>query len=344
MGLIKYIKGLLDKGHKRTVKAKKNILAAVVYKGLGVIIGFAYFPISLEYLGPVKFGIFLTLTSIIDWFAEFDIGIGNGLRNRLGESIADEDHKKARGYVSTAYFAVGSIFSGIALVFVAISFLLPWTDWLQAEAGLHSEIAIVAMLMFAAFAINFISSMVYQIFYALQRTAIVDLFNLMTKASFLIVIIFLIYFTEDSLILFGAAKSITFALTPFLIGLYFFRKEFFKFRPSFKLVKKSYFKSLFSLGLQFFIIKIAMVIIHQTNNILIARFVSLEGVPQYEAAYKYLSIFLMLFVIMTNQLWGASIEAYRKKDMEWMKKTVNTVLKIWFATIFLSILMRNSLV
>lgn len=339
MGLIKYVNKLLQKGHQRTVKAKKNILLAIVYKGLGVLIGFAYFPISLEYLGPVKFGIFLTLTSIIDWFAEFDIGIGNGLRNRMGESIADGDNQKAKGYISTAYFAVGSIFSGISLIFVAVSFLLPWTDWLQAEAGMHREIAIVAMLMFTAFAINFISSMIYQIFYALQRTAIVDLFSLITKASFLIIIILLIYFTEDSLILFGAAKSITFAAVPLLVGFYYFRKEFLPYAPSFKHVKKSYFNSLFSLGAQFFIIKIAMVIIHQTNNILIARFVSIEGVPQYEAAYKYLSIFLMLFVIMTNQLWGASIEAYRKKDMKWMKKTVNTVIKIWLGTLLLSVLM-----
>ncbi len=339
MGLIDRAKELLERGHQRTVRAKKNILLAILYKGLGVLIGFAYFPISLEYLGPAKFGIFLTLTSIIDWFAEFDIGIGNGLRNRLGEAVADKDYKRAKGYVSTAYFAVGSIFSGIAIVFVAISFLLPWTDWLQTEAGMHREIAIVAMLMFSAFAINFVSSMVYQIFYALQRTAIVDFFSLLTKASFLIVIIVLIYFTEESLILFGAAKSITFAAVPLIVGVYYFRKEFFSFAPSFRKVKKSYFKSLFTLGAQFFIIKIAMVIIHQTNNILIARFVSLEGVPQYEAAYKYLSIFLMLFVIMTNQLWGASIEAYRKKDMEWMKKTVNSVIKIWLGTLLLSILM-----
>jgi len=340
MGLIKYIKQLLEKGHQRTVVAKKNILLAIIYRGLGVLIGFAYFPISLEYLGPVKFGIFLTLTSIIDWFGELDIGIGNGLRNRLGASLADDDMSKARSYVSTAYFAVGSIFSGIAIIFVAVSFLLPWTDWLRVEdVSMHTEIAILAILMFAAFAINFISSMVYQIFYALQRTAIVDLFTLITKGSFLLIIILLVYFTEDSLLLFGAAKTVTFALVPVLVGIYYFRKDFYRFRPSFKHVKKSYFNSLFSLGFQFFIIKIAMVIIHQTNNILIARFVTLEDVPKYEAAYKYLSIFLMLFVILTNQLWGASIEAYKKKDMAWMKSTVNSVIKIWFVTVFLSVFM-----
>ena len=82
-----------------------------------------------------------------------------------------------------------------------------------------------------------------------------------------------------------------------------------------------------------------MVIIHQTNNVLIIGFVSAEDVTKYEASYKYLSIFLMLFVILTNQLWGASIEAYKKGDMEWMKSTVNMVIKIWMGTILISIVM-----
>ncbi|MFT5166729.1 MAG: O-antigen/teichoic acid export membrane protein [Saprospiraceae bacterium] len=339
MSLFQKLKNLIGKGHERTVKAKKNILLSIIYKGIGILIGFAYFPISLEYLGPAKFGVFLTLTSVIDWFAEFDIGIGNGLRNKMGEAIADGDHKKARAYVSTAYFAVGSIFSGASVVFIGVCFLLPWADLLQADPSWNNEIAIMAMLMFAAFAIDFVSRLVYQIFYALQRTAAISLFSLISKVSFLLLIIFLLYFTEQSLILFGAAKTFTFAAVPLIVGIYYFKNDFKQYRPSFKLAKRSLFKDIFSLGVQFFIIRMAMLVIHQTNNILIARLVSIEEVPAYEASYKYMSIFLTLFVIMTNQLWGASIEAYRKKDMEWMKNTVRTVVKIWFATILLSIIM-----
>ncbi len=340
MGIIQTIKAKLEQGHKRTVTARKNILMAILFRGLGVLIGFAYFPLSIEYLGVSKFGIFLTLTSIIDWFAELDIGIGNGLRNRLGESIAEEDDERAKGYVSTAYFAIGSIFSGLAIIFIPFCFVLPWVDWLNVEeAGMQGEIAILAMLIFAAFAVNFVSSMIYQIFYSLQRTAIVDFFQLLTKGSFLVIIIALMYFTEDSLLLFGGAKTLTFAFVPLIVGIFYFHRSFRAWKPSLRYVRRDYFKSLFSLGVQFFIIKIAMVIIHQTNNILIAGVVAPEEVTKYEAAYKYLSIFLMLFVILTNQLWVASLEAYKKGEMEWMKNTVWTVIKIWFGTVLLSVLM-----
>jgi len=329
----------MEQGHERTIRAKKNILLSMVYKALGILIGFAYIPISITYLGEEKFAIFLVMVSMVDWFAEFDIGIGNGLRNRLGEAIADGNDEEARGYVSTAYFALGSIFSGVSIIAVGASFIIPWAEWLEVDPTLDRQIMILAILLFGAFAINFTASMIYQIFYALQRTAVVNLFGLITKVSFLVLIIFLMYTTEESLILYGAAKTFTFAFIPLAIGVFYFRNEFKKYRPSLKLVKRGYFDNLFSLGFQFFLIKISMIIIHQTNNFLIAKFVAIEEVLVYEIAYKYLSIFLLVFVIFTNQLWSASIEAYRKSDMEWMRDTVKNIVKIWFGTILLSIIM-----
>ena len=130
---------------------------------------------------------------MIDWFGRFDIGIGNGLRNIVGELVADGDHETARGYISTAYFMLGGIVSGIAIIFMVANVFIPWTDWLQTDAGLEWDIRILALLMFAAFAIRFVSTLVYQIFFALQRVAMVDFFSLVAKLLFLGVIIFLFY-------------------------------------------------------------------------------------------------------------------------------------------------------
>lgn len=327
------------KGHERTIKAKKNVLMAVFLKGIGVLIGFAYFPISLAYLSPEKFGIFLTLTSIIDWFSQLDVGIGNGLRNKFGEAVADGDDELAQGYVSTAYFIVGSVFSGFTLIFFAASWFLPWAEWLQAEANLNQEIAILAMLMFGAFAIRFVSSLVFQLFYAFQQTGKVQAFNTITKVLFLVFIIVIAYTTEESLILFGAAKTFTFAFVPMFVGFFYFSGRFKKYRPKLRLARMDHVRSLFSLGFQFFLIRISMIVIHQTNNFLIAGLVNLESVTHFQAAYKYLSIFLMLFVILTNQLWGANIEAYKKGDVKWMRKTMRGVTKIWGITIVIAVLM-----
>jgi len=339
MILFNRIKKIFFKGDERTVKAKKNVLMTIVIKALGVLIGFIYFPLSLDYLGTVKFGIFLTLLSVVDWFLNFDIGIGLGLRNKFGEAIANRDDKKAIFYVSSAYFALGVIVAFVTLILIGLNFLLPWPGWLNIGPDLENEVRILGVVIIIAFGIRFVSSNIYEIFYAMQKMAYVEFFSFLTKASFLVLILIIPYIIADSLLLFGMAKSLTFALVPLGVGLYYFRSKFSKYKPSFKFVRLDYFKDLFSLGFKFFIIKIAMLVIYQTNHILIASFVSLEGVPQYEAAYKYLSVFMMLFVILNNQLWPSNLEAYAKGEISWMKKSMRTVMKIWLGTLILAAIM-----
>ena len=336
MNFLKKTKISLNKGDARSVKAKKNVVLTVVIKALGVLIGFIYFPLSLNYLGTVKFGIFLTLLSIVDWFLNFDIGIGLGLRNKFGEAVAKGDDKKAVHYVSSAYFALGVLVAIVTLLLVGLNFILPWPGWLNISADLDYEVRILGVIIIIAFGIRFVAANIYEIFYAMQNMAYVEFFSFLTKATFLILIIAIPYVVADSLLLFGTAKSLTFALVPLCVGLYYFRSKFKKYRPSLKFVRWDYFKDLFSLGFKFFIIKIAMLVIYQTNHFLIASFVNLEGVPQYEAAYKYLSVFMMLFVILNNQLWPSNLEAYAKGDIAWMKKSMRIVMKIWLGTLFLA--------
>ncbi len=339
MNVIERIKKAFVEGNERTVRAKKNVLLSILLKALGILIGFAYFPLSLDYLGTVKFGIFLTLLSIVDWFLNFDIGIGLGLRNKFGESIAGDDDENAVRYVSTAYVVLGAIIAGATILLLILNFTLPWTDWLNIPVELRNEVVQLAVVIIIAFGIRFVAGNIYEIFYAVQKMAYVEFFSFLTKASFLVLILIIPFIAHESLLLFGTANSLTFALVPLIVGIYYFSRKFNKYRPSLKFVRMDYFKNLFSLGIKFFMINIAMLIIHQTNNILIAGFVSLEGVPQYEAAYKYLSIFMLLFVIINNQLWPSNIEAYAKNDFEWMKKSMRTVLKIWTGTLFLATLM-----
>ncbi|MDO6809965.1 oligosaccharide flippase family protein [Zobellia galactanivorans] len=327
------------KGDARSIRAKKNVLQTVLIKGLGVIIGFLYFPLSLDYLGTVKFGIYLTLLSIVDWFLNFDVGIGLGLRNKFGESVARGDDEDAIRYVSTAYFALGAMITLVTLFLLILNFTLPWTDWINISADLKEEVVLLGAVIILAFGIRFVARNVYEIFFAMQQMAYVEFFTFLTKLSFLALILVLPFIVSDSLFLFGTAKALTFAIVPLAVGLFYFNRKYQKYKPRLKYVRKDYFKSLFSLGTKFFLIKIAMLIIHQTNNILIASFVSLEGVPQYEAAYKYLSIFMLLFVILNNQLWPSNIEAYAKGEFEWMKKSIRGVVKIWLATVALALVM-----
>jgi O-antigen/teichoic acid export membrane protein len=69
---------------KRTHKALFNIASSFVIKGASILLSLLLVPLTLDYLNPYEYGIWLTLSSVLMWINYFDIGLGNGLRNNRG--------------------------------------------------------------------------------------------------------------------------------------------------------------------------------------------------------------------------------------------------------------------
>ena len=72
---------------------------------------------TINYLNPTRYGIWLTVSSIIGWIAFFDLGLANGFRNKFAEAKAQGRLELAREYLSTTYFAIGAIVCFLLLVF-----------------------------------------------------------------------------------------------------------------------------------------------------------------------------------------------------------------------------------
>lgn len=68
----------------------RSMSRAMVYKGVSMVLSLVYVPIVLNYLGDYKYGVWASILSILSWISYFDLGIGNGLRNRLSEAIASD--------------------------------------------------------------------------------------------------------------------------------------------------------------------------------------------------------------------------------------------------------------
>ena len=93
----------------RSKRANVNILISFFFRGGSILLSFILVPLTINYIKPDAYGVWLTITSLVGWIAMFDIGIANGLRNRLSESLAANDYEKSRTYVSTTYVITGLI-------------------------------------------------------------------------------------------------------------------------------------------------------------------------------------------------------------------------------------------
>lgn len=109
----------------RTKNIAKHVSYSFLYKVGSVLANFLLVPLAINYLNSEKYGIWLTLSSVITWFF-FDLGLGNGLRNKFAEAKAKGDKHLAQAYVSSAYFTIGSI--SIILIGIFL-FINPWIDW-----------------------------------------------------------------------------------------------------------------------------------------------------------------------------------------------------------------------
>jgi len=108
-------------GPKRSIKAKKNILASIIIKGLSILISLVLVPLTINYVNPTQYGIWLTLSSIVAWFSFFDIGLTQGLRNKFAEAKANGEDNLAQILVSTTYAILAIIFSVVWISFISIN-------------------------------------------------------------------------------------------------------------------------------------------------------------------------------------------------------------------------------
>ena len=320
--VITLISSFVNKGQERSVKAKKNILATIVLKGISIIISLILVPLAINYINVSQYGVWLTLSSIVVWFSFFDIGLTQGLRNKLAEAIAKGETELAQIYISTTYAVLTIICTGLWLIFLVVNNFLDWSRILHISKDMSAEVSILAVIVFTYFCIQFVLRIITTILLANQQPAITSLVTVLGQILSLIFIFILVETTHGSLLKLGTV----FCVSPILVyigaSFFFFKGSYKKYKPSFSKVKFSYSKGLLSLGFIFFVIQIAGIVQYETSNLIIARSFTTADVTFYNIVYKYFGVLDMVFVIFLAPFWSASTEAFLKNDLDWIRKGI----------------------
>lgn len=335
ISLLKYILTSED----RSSKAKRSTLYSGIFKGCNIIISLIIVPVTLDFLNPLEYGIWVTLSSVLLWINYFDIGLGNGLRNKLGEALATKNFKLGQIYVSTTFFVLMFIVLLIFVIFLLVQNWIDWSFFLNSRDTIIENFNQLVVIVFALFCLNFLFKFIGNIFLADQKTHINDLLNMLGNFVSLLFIYIAMPFTKGSL----SAVAIIFSASPVIVYIIAFPIVFFYYypllRPTVSKVKFVYFKDLFGLGIQFFFLQIGGMLIFTTSNVIISHVVGPEMVTPYSISYKYFSIVLMIFAIIVAPLWSGTTNAYSLGNMEWIKEAQIGSFKVWILTSFFSLIM-----
>jgi O-antigen/teichoic acid export membrane protein/peptidoglycan/xylan/chitin deacetylase (PgdA/CDA1 family) len=323
------IKSFLTEGHERSVKTKKNIFTSIIIKCISISISFILIPLTLNYLNPVNYGIWLTLTSVIGWFAFFDLGLGNGLRNKLAEALAKNNKELARTYISTSYAIISLTIGIVYLIFILVFSFINWSFILNTPPSMNDEINRLIFIVFSFFCLQFIIKLISMILIADQRTAISSGINTFASLLSLIIVFVLTKTTQGSLLWLSIGICAANLISPLIATLWYFGKDYKHLTPSIKYVKLSCAKDLMGLGFLFFIMQFAALILFSTDSIIIDQLYGPQEVTPYNIAFKYFSIINMGFAIVTAPFWTAYTDAYHKQDFDWIKRTTKKLTMFW---------------
>lgn len=334
-----HITNFFTKGHKRSIDAKKNIVASFLIKGISITISMLLVPLTINYVNPTQYGIWLTLSSIVVWFSFFDIGFGNGLRNKFAEAKATGNVETAKNYISTTYAFLFVIFSCVWVLFFIVNFFLDWSRILNAPSNMAEELSKLALIVFSFFCIQIVLKTINTVLIADQKPAKSAFFDMLGQLVALVIIFILTRTTSGSLINLGIALGFTPVLILIISTIWFYNTQYKSFTPSIKNVRLVYGKDIMKLGSKFFIIQIAAIIIYQTSNILISQICGPEEVTVYNIAFKYFGTLTMGFSIILAPFWSAFTEAKSLNDYEWMIKILRNLKYLWATLVIAALIL-----
>ena len=310
-------KHLVQQGRSRLLVW--NILYSFLLKGWSALIVLLMVPLTLNCLGIYKNGVWLTISSLLVWIDQMDIGLGNGLRNRLATHIAHNEYSEARKTVSS------TMAMQFCLVFpiLIILLLLVWKSnvygFLNVNSSAIPELRIALACAVILVCMTFVLKFIGNVYMGMQLPAASNLLMALGQTIALIAT-WLLYTSGKAsffwIVVVNTAAPLLIYLLAYPITFYW---RFPSLRPSIKLVNLRSALELGNLGIKFFWLQIASIIQFMTANILISKFFTPEMVTPYQITYRYLSIVIVAFSVVCMPFWNATTDAFEKGDMKWIK-------------------------
>jgi O-antigen/teichoic acid export membrane protein len=142
-----------NRGLERYRRVGITASSSFVAKALNILISFLSVPLTIHYLGSERYGVWLTISSLLTWMAITDFGLsGNALVNVLAESSGNDDVETARQYASSAFWALTSISLISGLVAVIAFHWISWRVVFQTSAATSThELNVACALTLAIF-------------------------------------------------------------------------------------------------------------------------------------------------------------------------------------------------
>jgi O-antigen/teichoic acid export membrane protein len=289
-------------------------------------------PLTLNYLGSERYGLWMTISSIVLMMRFADFGIGLGLMNAVSEAHGRKDRQAAVRFVSSGFFMLTLvallIVGGLAVTYPFV----PWPRIFNVKSPLALQEAGPAMAVFiACFAANLPLGVVQRVQLGYQEGYLNSLWESLGRVLGLAGLFLVIYLQAGLawlVLAVAGAPVLAWLVNSFL--LFGYKRPW--LCPRLQNFQSDSAKKVLYTGLFFFLLQMGLTFIYSADNLIIAQFLGPEAVTQYAVPYQLFGFVFVITNIFIGPLWPAYTEALTRGDISWAKNTLYRSLRIILLT------------
>lgn len=301
-----------------------NIIGSCIVRGGSIFLYLLTMPVYLRYFkNKTVLGLWFTIFSVLNWILMFDLGLGNGLRNKLPFAISEGDKLKARKYISSTYISTAILVFIVSIIsFISFPYI-PWNSFFNIDKNLISHYTLVksVKIVFIGIMIQLLLKLITSILYVIQKSAIVNFLSLITNVIILVFILCIPTQDLDNSLIYMSWINVIAVNVPLLITtIYIFSTILKDCKPSFLYYNNKYAIEIMKIGGILLWLQIIFMIISSTNEFLISHLANPSAVVEYQAYYKIFNAISSLFVLVLVPIWSAVTKAQAEKRYSWIKK------------------------
>lgn len=287
-----------------------------------ILAQFISVPLALSYLGPERYGVWLTLTSLMAIISLADLGLGNGLMNVISETEGTGDRRLAREAVSSAFFSLTGLAAMAAVIIFLIHPGIPWAKIFNVHsARAVAESSPTVAVFFVCLLLGIPLNVALRVHMGVQETYVSNLWmaagSLFGLAGLAIVVNAGMSLPWLVLSLAGGP-----VLASGLSSVYLFWKRRPWLRPGLGNVSVRATKQIMRFGMLFFVLQLAGAVGYQSDNLIIARILGADQVPQYGVPLKLFTLAPVALSLFLMPLWPAYREALSRGDYQWVRRAL----------------------
>ncbi|MBW2048348.1 MAG: oligosaccharide flippase family protein [Deltaproteobacteria bacterium] len=326
---------------RRLKRAGLGGITGVLGKGTAIAVSFISVPLTVSYLGPERYGVWITISSFVGWLSVSDVGFGSALNNALAEAHGLRDDHLAQGLVSTAFWTMCAVAIFIGILALILVPELNWTGILNFEIPTEyahgNEVRISIGLAFLFFCLSFPPSLVSPIYNAYQEVHKGNLWaiagNLISFAALLLVVQIRGGLPLLVIALMGSTTGVKIVN---MIHLCCVERPY--LRPILGCFRRSHFRRLWNLGIFYLVQQIGNIGMFQVQPIILTQMKGPMVVGPFSVAYKLLSLPQQMLILFLTPLIGAYGEARVRDDWLWIRRVLLQTIAVSVGLMILTVI------